>query len=77
MKDIIRSAIVLITFVTIVFAFSFWGVSNEVVKDIFALFGAIAVSALITVCLSIFIDWLSRPYTEEKSGNNSVDEKPS
>jgi len=77
MKDLIRSAIVLITFVAIVFAFSFWGVSDERVKDIFALFGAIAVSALITVCLSIFVDWLSRPDTEEKSGNNSVDEKPS
>jgi len=75
MKDLIRSAIVVLTFVAIVFAFSFWGVSNERVKDIFALFGAIAVSILITGCLSIFVDWLSRTDTEQKSGDNSVDEK--
>ena len=75
MKDLIRSAIVALTFIAIVFAFSFWGISNERVKDIFALFGAIAVSILITGCLSIFVDWLSRTDTEQKSGNNSVDEK--
>ena len=77
MKDLIRSVIVMITFIAIVFAFSFWGVSNERVKDIFALFGAIAVSVLITGCLSMFVDWLSRPDTEQKNGNNSVDEKAS
>ena len=77
MKDLIRSVIVAITIIAIVLAFSFWGVSNERVKDIFALFGAIAVSVLITACLSMFVDWLSRPDTEQKSGSNSVDEKAS
>ena len=75
MKDLIRSAIVFITFVAIVFAFSFWGVSDELVKDIFALFGAIVISVLITACLSMFVYWLSRPDAEQKSGDNSVDEK--
>lgn len=77
MKDLIRSAIVFITFIAIVFAFSFWGVSDELVKDIFALFGAIVISVLITACLSMFVYWLSRTDTEQKSGNNSVDEKAS
>lgn len=75
MKDGTRALIIGITFIAITYALSFWSIFNETVKDVFALFGAIAVSVLITGCLAMFVHWLSRPNTEEKIGNNSVDEK--
>lgn len=77
MKEIIRAVIVAITFVAIVFALALWSISNEMVSNFFEALGAIAVSALITTCLSIFVGWISRSDAEEKSGDNSVDEKAS
>lgn len=77
MKEIIRAVIVAITFVAIVFALALWSTSNEMVSGFFEALGAIAVSALITGCLVALVYWLSRSDTEEKSGNNSVDEKAS
>ena len=74
MKEIIRAVIVAITFVAIVYTFALWGISNEVVGDFFGALGAIVGSALITGCLVVFVNWLSRPNTEEKIGNNTDNE---
>lgn len=79
MKDLIRPVILIVTFITIMFALLFWGVSDETVKAIFALawLGAFVASAFITGCLAMFVHWLSQTNTEQKSGDNSVDEKAS
>ncbi len=75
MKKAIRVAIALIIFIAIFIALIVWGVYDETVADYFSMLGFITASAFITGCLGIFAYWLGQPDTEEKSGDNSVDEK--
>jgi len=77
MKNVIRSIILVFTLFGLLLTLAIWSASDDTVESVFAVLGAFLVAAFITGFLAMFAHWLSKPDTENKNGDNSVDEKAS